>query len=216
MLVPALFVLPLALLLAHLLHREVLGFRFFRIVFFFPNLIGVAGVLLWQQLYNPKIGPINSLLVSLGLERFEGFAWLSSEYLYYALIPMAIWSATGFNMVLFLAAMQSVPTSLYEAAEIHGASDWQKFRYVTFPSILETFTAATILMFIGGMKAFEAIWLLTNQSPTSDSHVVGTLMVRSLFVEQRVGQAAALATLLFLIVLLGSLLTSRLSQDAES
>ena len=76
-----------------------------------------------------------------------------------------------------------------------------------------TVMVALVLMVIGGMKAFEAIWLLTNQSPTSQTHVVGTLMVRALFVEQRIGQAAALATLLFLVVLVGSVVTNRLSEE---
>lgn len=216
MFVPALVVLPLALFLASLLHQGVVGARIFRIAFFFPNLIGVAGVLLWQQLYNPQIGPINRILVGLGLTGFENFAWLSNENLYYALVPMAVWSAVGFNMVLFLAAMQSVPESLYEAADIHGADSLQKFFYITLPLIVETLTAATILMIIGGMKAFEAIWLLTNQAPSSDTHVVGTLMVRSLFVEQRIGQAAALACLLFAVVLVGSVLAKVISTSGRA
>ena len=68
-----------------------------------------------------------------------------------------------------------------------------------------------VLMVIGGMKAFEAIWLLTNQQPTSETHVVGTFMIQSLFVDQRIGQAAALACLLFTVVLVGSLFSSKLS-----
>lgn len=230
MIVVPVFVLPLALFLAYCLHKEVPGSRWFRICFFFPNLLGVAGVILWQQLYNPQGGPINKLLVSLGFQGFEGFAWLSSEtlslscfgwpvlsmsHLYWALIPMGIWGAAGFNMVLFLAAMQSVPESLYEAASINGAKEWQKFFYITLPMIKETLIAAAIFMIIGGMKAFESIWLLTNQSPSTDTHVVGTLMVRSMFVEQRIGQAAAIACLLFALILIGSLLTSRMSSSDD-
>lgn len=209
MVVPACLVLPLSLYLANLLHQEVVGARLFRIAFFFPNLLGVAGVLLWQQLYNPQIGPINRVLVVLGFQDFRNFAWLSNENLYYALIPMAVWAAAGFHMVLYLAAMQSVPESLYEAAELSGADAWQKFRYITLPLISETLAVSAVLMVIGGMKAFEAIWLLTNQAPSSDTHVVGTFMVQSLFVEQRIGQAAALAVLLFVVVLVGSVVSHR-------
>jgi ABC-type sugar transport system permease subunit len=75
--------------------------------------------------------------------------------------------------------------------------------------IWQTVVAALLFMLIGGMKAFEAIWLLTNQAPTTENHVVGTLMVRSMFVEQRIGQAAAIACLLFAIVLVCSLLADR-------
>ena len=213
MLVIPFFVLPLSLVLAALLDRGVWGSRLFRIAFFFPNLLGVAGILLWQQLYNPQGGPINVVLTFLGLGTFDGFAWLSPQHLYLALVPMGIWGACGFNMVLFLAAMQGVSTDLYEVAELYGASAWEKFRFVTFPSIRGTVAASTIFMLIGGMKAFEAIWLLTNQSPSTETHVVGTLMVRSMFVEQRMGQAAAIACLLFAIVLVGSLLIHRISDS---
>lgn len=211
MVVPALFILPLALFLATLLHQGVRGSRLFRVAFFFPNLIGVAGILLWQQLYNPTIGPINRMLAPLGFD--STFEWLSNQNLYYALIPMSVWTLTGFNMVLLLAAMQAVPTHLYEAADVHGASEWHKFRYITLPLIKDTVAVAAVLLVIGGMKAFEAIWLFTNQAPTSETHVVGTLMIRSLFVEQRIGQAAALAVLLFLVVLVGSLLTRKLTEE---
>jgi ABC-type sugar transport system permease subunit/ABC-type glycerol-3-phosphate transport system substrate-binding protein len=210
MLVIPAVVLPLSLLLANALHQGVWGSRVFRIAFFFPNLLGVAGILLWQQLYNPQGGPINAALVGLGLESFRGFAWLSPQHLYPALIPMGVWGACGFNMVLFLAAMQAVPEDLYEAAELHGANALEKLRYITLPMIWQTVVAALLFMLIGGMKAFEAIWLLTNQSPTSENHVVGTLMVRSMFVEQRIGQAAAIACLLFASVLVCSLLAERM------
>jgi raffinose/stachyose/melibiose transport system permease protein len=123
---------------------------------------------------------------------------------------MGIWGACGFNMVLFLAAMQGVPEDLYEAADLYGANAWQKFRHITLPMIWPTVVAALLFMLIGGMKAFEAIWLLTSQAPTTENHVVGTLMVRSMFVEQRIGQAAAIACLLFATVLVCSLLADRL------
>ncbi len=213
--IPAI-VLPLSLLLATALYHGVWGQRFFRIAFFFPNLLGVAGILLWQQLYNPQGGPINAILTALGMASFEGFAWLSPDHLYTALVPMGIWGACGFNMVLFLAAMQSISPDLFEVADLYGASAWEKFRYVTLPMIWETLIAATIFMLIGGMKAFEAIWLLTNQSPNTETHVVGTLMIRSMFVEQRIGQAAAIACLLFATVLVGSLFVHRFSGGEEA
>lgn len=213
--IPAL-VLPLSLLLANALHHGAWGSRVFRIAFFFPNLLGVAGILLWQQLYNPQGGPINAALVGLGFSGFASFPWLAPQNLYTALIPMGLWGACGFNMVLFLAAMQSIPEELYEAAELYGANGWHKFWGITLPLIWPTVVAALLFALIGGMKAFESIWLLTNQSPTSENHVIGTLMVRSMFVEQRMGQAAALACLLFATVLVFSLLADRaLTRDED-
>ncbi len=217
LIIPAL-VLPLSLFLANCLHQEVWGSRVFRVAFFFPNLIGVAGILLWKLLYNPQ-GPVNQLLSpldqifgSLGLAAPGEIAFLSSEWLYWGLVPMGVWGACGFHMVLFLAAMQSVSPHLYEAAELNGANAWEKFRYITLPAIWETLLASVIFMIIAGMKAFEVIWLLTDQSPATDTHVIGTLLVQSMFTEQRIGQAAAVACLLFLIVLVGSLLAARFNR----
>ena len=203
-------VLPLALFLAVCISRQVRGAELFRIAFFFPNILGgVAATLLWMHLYNPQGGPINTVLVSLGLDGFEGYAWLAQDNLYWALVPMAIWGAAGFNMILFLAAMESIPQSLYEAADIDGASAWRQFWSITMPLIWEVLSISVVFMIIGGMKAFEVIWLLTNQAPTTDNHVIGTRMVQAMFGEFKVGEATAIAVLLFLMVFFGTTATLR-------
>jgi len=225
MFVIPLFVLPLSLFLAACISRRIIGATLFRIVFFFPNILGgVAATLLWMHLYNPQGGPINAALVGLGkamssvglsgagaaLEGFAGFAWLSQDHLYWALIPMAVWGGCGFNMILFLAAMERIPEELYESAEIDGASSWRQFWTITVPLIHDVLTIAIVFMIIGGMKTFEVIWLLTNQWPTTETHVIGTLMVFSMFTEFKVGQATAIAVLLFAIVFFGTAATLRL------
>jgi ABC-type sugar transport system permease subunit len=113
-------------------------------------------------------------------------------------------------VLLFLAAMERIPGSLYEAAELDGASAWKQFRHITLPLIRDVMSIALVFLVIGGMKAFEAIWLLTNQGPTTEQHVIGTRMVQTMFVEFRVGEATAIAVLLFLMVFLGSATTLRL------
>ena len=203
-------VLPLSLFLAVCISREVVGAKLFRIAFFFPNILGgVAATLLWMHLYNPQGGPVNTVLVGLGLESFAGFAWLAQDNLYWALIPMSIWGAAGFNMILFLAAMESIPQSMYEAADLDGASAWRQFWSITIPLIWEVLSISIVFMIIGGMKAFEVIWLLTNQAPTTDNHVIGTRMVQAMFNEFKVGEATAIAVLLFLIVFFGTTATLR-------
>ena len=225
MFVIPLFVIPLSLFLAVCISREIWGSKFFRIAFFFPNILGaVAATLLWMHLYNPQGGPINAALVGLGvvlsaaglesagswLLAMEGFAWLSQSNLYWALIPMSIWGACGFNMILFLAAMESIPQSLYEAADIDGASSWRQFWTITLPLIWEVLSISIVFMVIGGMKVFESIWLLTNQSPTTQVHVIGTLMVQDMFTEFKIGEATAIAVLLFIMVFFGTAATLRL------
>src|SRR5206468_2712624 len=135
---------------------------------------------------------------------FDGFAWLSQDHLYTALVPMSVWAGFGFNLVLYLAAMEGIPGELYEAAEIDGASALAQFRTITLPLIWEVLTISTVFMIIGGMKAFESIWLLTNQAPGTQSHVIGTLMVQAMFSELNVGEATAIAVLLFAMVFVAS------------
>jgi ABC-type sugar transport system permease subunit len=112
-------------------------------------------------------------------------------------------------MILFLAAMESIPQSLYEAADIDGASAWRQFWSITMPLIWEVLSISVVFMIIGGMKAFEVIWLLTNQAPTTDNHVIGTRMVQAMFGEFKVGEATAIAVLLFLMVFFGTTATLR-------
>ena len=211
MFVIPLFVLPLALFLATCISRGVRGSALFRVAFFFPSLIGgVAATLLWMHLYNPQGGVVNAMLTSLGFESFRGFAWLSQEHLYWALVPMSIWGACGFNMLLFLAAMESIPQEIYEAAELDGTGPWRQSWTITLPLIWEVLSIAAVFSILGGMKTFEAIWLLTNQAPTTQTHVIGTRMVQAMFMEFKVGEAAAIAVLLFAMVFLGTIATLRL------
>jgi raffinose/stachyose/melibiose transport system permease protein len=210
MFVVPLFVIPLSLFLAAAISRGVWGAKWFRIIFFFPILLGsVASTLLWQHFYNPVGGPLNALLQLLGFSRFEAFTWLEPKHLYWSLIPISIWGACGFNMVLYLAAMENVPESLYESATIDGASQWRQFWAITLPLIWEILAISIVFLVIGGMKAFDLIWLLTNQAPTTDSHTIATMLVQKMFTEFRIGEATAIAVLLFLMVFIGSAATLR-------
>jgi raffinose/stachyose/melibiose transport system permease protein len=212
MVVPAVVVLPLALLFAYLLHRGIWGAKVFRAVFLFPNLLGgIAATLLWLGAYEPHGGLINAGLVALGnltnsdwLRNFQGYPWLAQRNLYVALVPIYIWMACGFNLVLFLAAMEGVDEQLYEAAELDGAPAWRQFFFITLPLIWEVVVIAGVFIVISGLNAFEMIWLLTSQDPDSSTHTLGTLMVTSMFKEFEVGRATAIAVLLFVLVLAGS------------
>jgi raffinose/stachyose/melibiose transport system permease protein len=243
MFVIPLFVIPLALFLAASISRGVRGATLFRVVFFFPNLVGgVAATLLWLHLYNPNGGLVNTALspilkpiapsfmrigqwlmghhgcwhvgvaftaVGNFMANISHFTWLESSSLYWALIPISIWGAVGFNMVLYLAAMESIPESYYEAATLDGATKWRQFWTITLPLIWDIMAISIVFLVIGGMKAFEVIWLLGNQRPLTNDHVIATRMVQTMFNEFNVGEATALAVLLFLMVFVGSAATLR-------
>jgi ABC-type sugar transport system permease subunit/ABC-type glycerol-3-phosphate transport system substrate-binding protein len=223
MVVPTLAVVPMALFFAAMIHRGVWGAGFFRAVFLFPNLLGgIAATLLWMNAYDPHGGLINVALVKLGtwtgnewLQSFAGYAWLSQANLYRALIPIYLWMACGFNLVLYLAAMQGISHELYEAAELDGASEWRQFFSITLPQIREVLAISAVFIVIAGLNTFEMIWLLTSQDPTSSSHVLSTLMVSTMFKEFQVGRATAIAVVMFVLVLVGSAVLLRTMRERE-
>ena len=205
MIAPALVVVPAALFFATLIHRGVWGGPVFRVVFLFPNMLGgIAATLLWMSAYDPHGGLVNTALVKLGFESFDGFAWLSQAHLYWALLPIYLWMACGFNLVLYLAAMQGISPDLYEAADLEGASPARQFFSITLPLIWEVLVVSAVFLVIGGLNAFEMIWLLTSQDPATGSHTLSTLMVSTMFQEFQVGRATAIAVVMFILVLIGS------------
>lgn len=212
MVVPTLVVVPMALLFATLIHRGVWGGGVFRVVFLFPNLLGgVAATLLWLSAYEPHGGLVNAGLVALGnafdsnwLRSFDNYPWLAPAHLYAALIPIYLWMACGFNLILYLAAMEGIDPQLYEAAEIDGAPKWRQFFTLTLPLIWEAIVISAVFIVISGLNAFEMIWLLTAQEPDTTTHTLGTLMVTSMFTDFDIGRATALAAVLFLLVLAAS------------
>lgn len=217
--------LLLSLFFAAVLHRHIRGAALFRVAFFFPNVIAsVAIALLWVLLYSTtSFGVINDLLYHLkeGLA-YIGIGWpagwtlpfpfVDSKYVIYSIVPMTVWTATGFYMVLFLAAMENIPETFYEAATLDGASAFAQFRHITFPLIREVFTVGLVFMVIGSLKFFDAIWVMENQWPTKESHVLATVLYQKVFSEYNVGYGSAVAVLLFILVFIATLLTLRLSR----
>lgn len=209
----------LALFFAALIHRKIRGAKFFRVVFFFPNVIAaVAIALLWTLLYSTSsFGVINGAMAWLNdagvaLPFNLPFPFLDSTYLIYSLVPMMVWAATGFYMVLFLAAMEGIPESYYEAARLEGASEWHQFRHITLPLIREVLAVGVVFLMIGLLKFFDPIWVMENQRPTKDSHVLATLLYQKVFSEYNVGYGAAVAVLLFILVFVATLISLRLSR----
>lgn len=212
MVVPTLVVVPLSLLFACLIHRGVWGAKTFRALFLFPNLLGgIAATLLWLTAYDPHSGIVNAGLVALGnsldadwLRSFAAYPWLAPANLYRSLIPIYIWMACGFNLILYLAAMEGIDPQLYEAAEMDGAPAWRQFFAITVPMIWEVLIVSAVFIVIGGLNAFELVWLLTSQEPNTSSHTLSTLMVSTMFLDFQVGRATAIAVMMFLFVLVGS------------
>lgn len=207
--------LGLSLAFAALLSRGVRGAAVYRVAFFFPNTIALVAVaLLWILLYSAtSFGLFNAALRFLGAESLGialPFPFLDSRNLIFALIPMVAWAATGFYMVLFLAAMSSVPEEYYEAARLEGADGWQQFRHITLPLIRDVIAVGVVFLCISSLKFFDPIWVMENQRPTRESHVLATLLYQKAFTEYDIGLAAAIAVLLFVLVFAATLVSLRL------
>ena len=147
-----------SLFLAILLNRRFRGIAVFRMVYFLPSICaGVAIFLLWKWIFNPDIGLFNSIIRNLGSvlgQTWDGPLWLASTtWAKPALIIMGLWmSMGGYNMVLYLAALQSIPPELYEAADIDGAGSWRKFWHITWPLISPTTFFILIMGIIAGLQ----------------------------------------------------------------
>lgn len=205
---------PLRLLIAlgtALLLNQQLRFQsVFRTAFYLPAVMpAVANAILWLWIYNPDFGLANQLLEFLGLPRLR---WLwdpaTSKP---AFILMGLWEV-GNAMVIFLAGLQSIPPTLYEAADIDGASWWHRFRYVTLPMLSPVILFNMIIGIIGSFQIFTAAYLLTNGGPQHSTLFTVLYLYRLGFEQFAMGYASALAWLLFMIILVFSLAQLRLSQ----
>lgn len=198
-----------SLLLALALNQKLKGIVFFRTVYFLPTICsGVAIYMLWRLLYNSDFGLFNLTIAKIG-EIFhlplKGPNWLTDEtWAKPALIIMNVWgSVGGYNMILYLAALQGVPRDLYEAAEIDGANSWQKFWNVTWPQISPTTFFIATMSIIGGFQSgFDPAFIMTGGGPNGSTTTIIYYLFNNAFQWHHMGYAAAIAWVLFLIVYL--------------
>jgi multiple sugar transport system permease protein len=205
--VPAAFVT--AFLLANLLNQKIWGRSFFRTIFFIPAITpAVASVMVWLWIYNTQYGLINGALTSIGL---QAIPWLSSPPLAKpALIIIQCW-AQGASIVIFLAALQDVPTSLYEAAWVDGGNALQRFWYITIPMCTPVMLFVVLTELIGTFQSFTLPWLLTQGGPNNATELYSVYLYRNAFVYFKMGYASALAWILFIITALFSIVIFRTS-----
>jgi multiple sugar transport system permease protein len=186
---------------------------FFRTVLFLPvvtTLVAVA--IVWRALYHPRVGPFAELARALGLAPVD---WLGDpRFAMPAIIAMAVWKNFGFNLVIFLAGLQGIPERLYEAARIDGAGAWRQLRHVTLPMLGPTFLFVSISTAIGYFQLFAEPYVMTNGGPSDATLSIVLLMYREGFRWWNLGYAAAVAFVLFLLILAASALQLRLRRGA--
>ncbi|MCC6397644.1 MAG: sugar ABC transporter permease [Bacteroidetes bacterium] len=183
----------------------------FRFAFFAPvvtTLVAVAVV--WRYVYHPRFGLLNYALGFAGIDPVD---WLGDpNWAMPAMILLAVWKNFGYNMIIFIAGLQNIPASLYEAASIDGAGAWQRFRKITLPLLAPTTLFITIITMIGYFQFFAEPYVMTQGGPLNSTLSIVLLMYQQGFRWWSMGYAAAIAFILFLLILLGSLVQSKLRQ----
>ncbi|HEY8187778.1 MAG TPA: sugar ABC transporter permease [Pyrinomonadaceae bacterium] len=197
--------LVLALGLAQLLNQKIRGRAFFRASYFMPVVVsGVVVTILWQQMYATDTGLINLLLQRFGLPKI---GWLTDpRYAMPAIAIMATWKNVGLYVVLFLVGLQAIPTELYEAAELDGASAWQKFRLITVPMLNPTITLVLFLSTIGGFSLFVEPYVMTAGGPVNSTLSGILYLYKQAFFFSKMGYATTIgffwALIVFAVVML--------------
>jgi multiple sugar transport system permease protein len=187
----------------------------FRTAFFAPvvtTLVAVA--LVWRYLFHTRYGLFNYWLGGLGLDPID---WLGDpDWSMPAIVILAIWKNFGYNMIIFVAALQAIPADLYEAARIDGSSFWQELRYVTLPMLRPTFTLVGIMTVAGYFQLFAEPYVMTQGGPLQSTVSVLYFMYDEGFKWWNLGAASAVAFVLFAIILAATALPLRLTREAPA
>lgn len=206
--------LPISLVaslgIALLLNQKIRGIAFYRTLYYLPSITPVVATsILWLWLLNPEMGLVNILLGKLGVAHPP--SWLTDPaWSKPALIGMGLWGAGG-GMVIYLAALQDVPTSLYEAAALDGAGRLAQFRHVTLPMITPVLLFNIIMGLIGTFQYFTQAFVMTNGGPQDSTTFYALHLFNRAFQDFKMGYASAMAWVLFLITLACALLIFRTS-----
>lgn len=193
-----LLTLPLSLLLAVILNRKLRGRNFLRALIFMPTIISAAVMaIIFFIIFNSYNGILNQLLIKYGIVS-EAVDWLGPDRAMLTVILIAVWSAIGNYMLLFMAGLQSIPEDLYESASLDGASRVQQFRYITVPMLGPVIQMILMLAIITALKGYESILVLTEGGPFGSTEVMFLYVYKLLFpvsigtvVEQQIGYGSA-------------------------
>ena len=206
-----------SLALAALIDRQIRSIYFFRAMFYLPVVSSFVSVsLIWLWFYEPQFGLANEALETLGLPRLK---WLqSAKTSMPSIIIMSVWKNMGLNMVIYLAGLQGIPPHLYEAAEIDGAGRRSTFFRITLPLLAPTTFFVVIVYFIGALQMFVQVWIMTSKvdganesfgGPLDSTITVVTLIYSNAFHYLKMGYAASMSFVLFLVIALVTVINAR-------
>lgn len=209
---PPIFIL--AFVLALLVNTALRGVGIFRTIYFIPVVIGLGtSSLLWVWLLNDRVGIINGILLDLNLIQ-RPIIWLVDRNLaMFAIIVSIVWKTVGFSMILLLAGMQAIPDELYQAAEVDGASYWQRLTHIMMPLLRSTFALALVLSVIGSYLAFDQFFIMTRGGPQNQTITTVYWIFNNSFTYYKLGYGAALSIVLLVILGILSIIQLRVLRD---
>lgn len=205
----------LALGLALLINQRLKGINLYRAIFFMPVVVSIVVVsLLWRFIYDGQDGLLNNLLSGLTFGAFDGIDWLGNPNTALgSIIAMSIWQAVGFHMVIWLSGLQTISPTLYEAAEIEGASKWQTFRYVTWPGLRNTAILVFVVITIQAFGLFAQIDVMTNGGPLDSTQTIVFQAIDRGYGKQDISGGSAISVFLFFLVLTISLIQRWITRE---
>ncbi len=201
----------IAFWLALALNRKMRGIIFFRTIYFLPQItLTVAAATVWRWIYQPEIGLINHLLEFFGI---DGPKWIhDTKWAMPSVIIMSNWQGIGFAMLILLAGLQGIPEEYYEAASIDGASGWQRMRFVTLPMLTPALFFVVVTSLIGAFQAFDQFFVLTQGGPAHATTPLTLYIFQNAFSFFKMGYGAALAAVLFVIILIITIIQWQLAR----
>ncbi|MCI9360258.1 MAG: sugar ABC transporter permease [Hungatella sp.] len=192
--------MALSLFLAILMNKPLKGRVFFRSVLFFPYVASLVAIaVVWMALFNPDRGPINGLLMAIGISNPPRWA-ASTTWAMPTIIGLTVWKGMGYYMIVYLAALQGVSRDLYEAASLDGANKWQQFMNITWPCVTPTTFYILVLLMVSTFKSYDTMYITTQGGPGEATKVLAYHIYNSAFVSSKFGYASALAMILLLII----------------
>lgn len=209
--------LPLALMLAIMVGRDLPGRAFFRAVFFMPYVISeVITAIIWMSLFSPdpERGFINALLVLIPGVHAQNFLGDMNQVMACVFIVLT-WKYFGLHMLIYMAGLQNIPKEIEEAAMIDGASRWQAIRNVTIPLLGSTIRTTVQLSVLGSLTQFNLIWIMTRGGPVNASEVMSTYMYRYAFIRFQLGYGSAVALVMLAICLIFSIVYLRFARQPD-
>lgn len=211
-----LLVLPIqcgfAFLTALILNQQLPARNFFRGLFFLPQITAMVVVcVLWGTLFQYPSGPLNQIVMFVSGGTWGPIDWLGDpDWAMFAIVALSAWQAYGFQMIIYLAGLQGISQELYDAAKMDGAGPLRRFWHVTMPSLGATHVFVLLITTIQAFKLYTQVAVLTQGGPNGSTETVVSYMVNIGFSGQRLGQASAVAMILFVIVLIIALLQRRI------